>query len=792
MSAQDHASPHGPSPDVATFLGSQPGGEQLNRPPQAPGMRHPGRPGHLLAGVVCATTGLGLCAEGIAMAVAPLHRVAGQVLFFAGLVVPFTVYLAVLMVPRLGALREITVAVLGLYPAVVYRMSSPLVQAGYDEHQHEQSLMNLLHGSGLFSPNPLLKVSPFYPGLEILTGVGIRLTGLPIVIAASLIVLLCRLLLVLIIYQAALLVSPSRRGASLVVAFYAVSPEFYSFNSGFAYQTLALTLGLGGIFLLRRAQIADRAASRRLFRAALLALLATVITHHVTSWIVLAFLVAWAAMSPKDERKLLTRAAMVMGAAVAVWTGALATSLAVYIAPIFSGVVQSVQAFVAGTSGHQIFGASAGTPPIADWERVVLVVYTLVPTVAALACAWVMFSQAFRFGGRLLVLLGFLDLAFPITAAAHISPSVGELGNRASTFLFLPLALSCSLIIERHPRVTRRRAKWNRPIRPAAVIALICGTAVIYLGGVLLGSNPDWIRLPGPYLVSADSRSQDPETLAAVDWAATHLPPGSTVTADRVPAVLLGSKARLWPVTEPQQGLEPSQLYFSDSWGAQQTAIVTGLHIDYLYVDTRLADSLPMLGYYISEGETPKPARITAADVAKFAHVPGLKAVYHHGPVTIYDTAGLGVTPERYGFTGDRAMGFGAWDALAGAAVALILLIAGRLSRVKSAARDLGVLGTTLAVMAGIIAVGALLFALRLMPGPAFTLGAVAASVVFLAVRRWMADLRLVPRLPVPHRLDPLVLLGVVAGAAGLAVAIHAAWVTDVADVNAILRAVSR
>ena len=233
---------------------------------------------------------------------------------------------------------------------------------------------------------------------------------------------------------------------------------------------------------------------------------------------------------------------MVMGAAVAVWTGALATSLAVYIAPIFSGVVQSVQAFVAGTSGHQIFGASAGTPPIADWERVVLVVYTLVPTVAALACAWVILSQAFRFGGRLLVLLGFLDLAFPITAAAHISPSVGELGNRASTFLFLPLALSCSLIIERHPRVTRRRAKWNRPIRPAAVIALICGTAVIYLGGVLLGSNPDWIRLPGPYLVSADSRSQDPETLAAVDWAATHLPPGSTVTADRVQPSCSGAR----------------------------------------------------------------------------------------------------------------------------------------------------------------------------------------------------------------------------------------------------------
>ena len=159
--------------------------------------------------------------------------------------------------------------------------------------------MNLLLGSRLFAPNPGLPVSPYYPGLEIFTGVVIRLTGLPAVLAISLVILLCRLLLVLIIYQAALLVSPSRRGASLVVAFYAVSSHFYSFDSGFAYETLALTLGLGGIFLLRRAQLADYTAARqppdprrrpprwtperrRLFVAASLVLVATVVTHHAT------------------------------------------------------------------------------------------------------------------------------------------------------------------------------------------------------------------------------------------------------------------------------------------------------------------------------------------------------------------------------------------------------------------------------------------------------------------------------------------------------------------------------
>jgi len=189
---------------------------------------------------------------------------------------------------------------------------------------------------------------------------------------------------------------------------------------------------------------------------------------------------------------------------------------------------------------------------------------------------------------------------------------------------------------------------------------------------------------------------------------------------------------------------------------------------------------------------------MAVADVAKFAHVPGLKAVYHHGPVTIYDTAGLGVVPERYGFRDSHTMGLGPLDAVVGVVVVLLIwLFRRQLTWVKSAVRDIGVLGTTLAVMAFTIFIGGALFALRLMPGPAFTLGAAATSVVILTVRRRMDGLRLAPRLPFLHRLnprvllEPLVLLGVVAGAAGLAIAVYAAWITDVADVSAILRAVT-
>jgi hypothetical protein len=498
-------------------------------------------------------------------------------------------------------------------------------------------------------------------------------------------------------------------------------------------------------------------------------------------------------MTRKGERKILARAAIVMGSAVAIWTAALAPRLVAYFVPIFGTSLESAHSFLKGTSAHHIFGASAGTPAIADWERVVLVVYTLACVLAALACALIMFSRAFHNRDRMLGLLGALNLAFPITDIAHFDPSVGELGNRASTFLFFPLALSCSLVVQRHPRVARRQVPGDKPIRRAALIALIAGTAVIYLGGSLLGSNPDWGRLPGPYLVSADDRTQDSETMAAVDWAAAHLPTGSTLVADRVPSDLLMSLARLWPVNGPNHGVDPAPLYFSDTWGPEQTKIVKRLHVKYLYVDKRLADSLPYLGFYLYDGESKQPTRLTVADVTKFAHVPGLEPVYHHGPVTIYDTSGLGVASKRNGFTGYHPMGLGPWDAISGAAVAsLILLLRRRLTWFRSFARDVGVLGIALTIIATAIFIGGVLFYLRLMPGPAFTVGAVAISVAFLVAERRKNGLRLVPRLSFPHRLDPFVLLGIVLGAVGMVIAVHAAWITDVVDVNAILRAVSK
>jgi hypothetical protein len=150
------------------------------------------------------------------------------------------------------------------------------------------------------------------------------------------------------------------------------------------------------------------------------------------------------------------------------------------------------------------------------------------------------------------------------------------------------------------------------------------------------------------------------------------------------------------------------------------------------------------------------------------------------------------VTSEREGFVGERSMGLGRFgDAILGAVMAgLVLALRRRLGWLRSAAQSIGPLGVGLSAMATITLAGGVLFGLRLVPGPAFTVGVLLTSLVIFVVERKRVHKSLVRWMPFPSRLDPLVVLGILVGAAGLAVAIHAAWLVDVTAVNNILRAV--
>jgi hypothetical protein len=749
-------------------------------------------------GMVAMAAALGLLLDSLAVAKAPTDYAVAALLFWPAAVLPNVAFAAVLLSRRLSlALRHFTIALVGIYSAVLYKMSSPFIPGGFDEHLHERTLSDLLHGSGLFAPNPLLNVSPNYPGMELFTGIVARLTGSPSMLAATLVVLLCRYLLVLAIYECARTVNASPRFASLVVLLYATSPQFFFFNSQFAYQTMAVPLGLCGLLLVRRAQLSHGPAARRLVGAGILILTATVVTHHITSWFVFAFLVAWAVLTPRERRRQVTIACIGMGTALAIWTGAIFGKMWNYMVPVLQQSVDQALGLLTGSSSsssHSPLGGTTAGIATPEWQKAILVLYALAYTSAAVVFGFILIRRSLQGRGRVLGLVGLCTFVYPASLAAHFVSSAASIGDRASTFLFLPLALAVSLVIVKDPRVaapqrTRRDAE-RQPVKPRLYGAFALTIGLAYLGGILLGAGPSWALLPGSFMVVADSRSQDSQTLAAVKWADTHLAPGSHVVADRVPADLLSGEARLWPLLGPQNGADWASIYFAAQWSSYQTTMVRQAGISYIYVDERLADSLPNEGYYIYQGETQNPTRLTKQDLSKFASVPGLKAVYRSGPISIYSTVGLDVPLQTSGYTSNRKMGFGPiGDAIFGIVVVLLLYaLRRRLRWAVDAIRDSGPIGGIAAITSVVIFLGFILFGLNITPGPGFTVAAVLTAAILFIISRSRHGATRVATGRWQARVDPLFIVAVLVAVVAIAISLRAAWVLDVADVNNILR----
>ena len=733
--------------------------------------------------------------DGVATSISTTQFSLALMLFWPAAVIPNVVFAGVLLSGGLSkALRHFTIAMVGIYSAVLYHMSAPIVLGGFDEHLHERTLSDLLLGSGLFAPNPMLNVSPNYPGMEIVTGLIIRLTGVSTMVGIFLAILIFRYMLVMVIYQSALTINRSQRFASLVVLLYATSPQFFFFNSQFAYQSMALPLGLGGLLLVRRAQLSQGAYARLFTVLAVVALTATVMTHHITGWFVFAFLVVWTLATPRSQRSALVWASLGMGIFLAVWTAAVASKMDAYLGPLLSTTWQQVTGLVGQQhDSRQLFNNQAGFV-LPEWQRVLLLAYAGAYSVSAVLCGFILFRRAR--GRRMMAVIGLLTIAYPATLVAHLLPSAASVGDRSSTFLFLPLALSVSLIVIRDPRVVPERPLRRRRLidlsksRTYRLFAVFIGLA--YLGGILLGTGPDWDLLPGPYMVVADSRSQDPEMIAAVRWTASHLPPGSRMIADRSSADVLAAEARMWILLGPEPGDYFASVYFSPTWSSYQTADVRQLHISYIYVDHRLADGPPQESYYIYYGETPAPQRLTTEELSKFSSVPGLKDVYHHGPIDIYSTAGLGVTPQPTGFSGYRRMGLGTLgDAILGAViVSLIYAARRRLRWGLSALREAGSVSCIVAGTATAAFLGLVLFGLHATPGPGFAIGAGLTTALWYVISRGRTKTWLLPHGFQFPRISGLAVLGILIFCVGLAIDYRTAWQTDVGDVSTILQSI--
>jgi hypothetical protein len=661
-------------------VGAFPDAPSVLRDPPTPGsaitpVTLPEGRSHL--GVVLALAGTGLLMQGAADALDRTGHVSPALpLFLCGIALLFAVCAWRLTgAPASRGERVWVSVVLGLGLLASYVMRHPLLLDSFDELAHVGTLARLLDSHALFPTNTILPVSPYYPGLELATAATRWLTGLPLVLDQLIVLAAVRVVLVLVVFLVVERASHSSRAGGIGVLVYAASPEFYGFDAQYAYETLALAFAVAVVYLLFVSIDAPRPRMGRLFALALSCIGAAVVTHHVTGWLTVGFLVVWvtglyltahtrcrptpayaeppvasenqptvpASTVPGHELFSKRRTqARIVGIAAAVglvvggaWTVFVGPRLTQYVGPVFAQASADISEALGNGHGNRSLFKSAAGGASPDWEILLILAAAigwcliLVPSLFS-----VIFKRSVR-GGALRYLPAIIAATYPISLLANISSNSKLVSDRATTFIFFGVAVVVGAWLAR--RISRNRRKIER-------VTTIGVATVVFLGSLLFGVGPLPTLLPGPYRVGADELSLGSPSLAVAHWADSHLPAGSHVAADRDNGALLNAIGGVDPVTAEAGLVNPGLLFFDHQLSPFDVSLIRKADIRYIVVDDRLAQAPPLYGVYIADGEP--HTRLTLAELNKFNSYPFIKRIYDNGPIQVYDLTAL-LPPSR-------------------------------------------------------------------------------------------------------------------------------------------------
>ena len=511
---------------------------------------------------------------------------------------------------------------------------NPVFFANHDELLHTNTLRQIDETSHLFSLNPLLPVSGFYPGLEVVTDAIHRITGLSAFASSWIVLLAARVVITLAIIGVVRKLTGSGRAAAIASLIYVCNPQYLFFNSQYSYQTLALPLA---VFTVYAFAVRNREQRTGLLLP-LVGMAAVTVTHHLTAMLLVAAFLVWWLIELVTSRR--TGRCDERRGLLVVWLSGLAMSAAAalnpgspvgsYLAEIATSSSQGVTGLAEGQQAKQLFADSAGSGP-AGWEQVLLVSSV---AICGLSLLLVLRSVrgTWRSRNALGVVLVVLALLYPVIPAGHLTIATAEVGDRASGFVFIGLAAVLAAFLTRGPIQAGR----------AALLALT--VTVVFLGSVILGSGPTARQLPGPYLIEADARSIDADNLAAADWMAANLSLGNHVYADRDGGLLAAAIGGQFTVRHLSTGIDASRLLLDPAFTPNELALIRRGELNYLIVDTRLSRGLPHLDVYIENGEfngRTRTAPVPAAALTKYSAVGRVSLIYSNGSINIYDLRGL-------------------------------------------------------------------------------------------------------------------------------------------------------
>ena len=594
--------------------------------------------------LMCLIASIGVALVAFANTASAALETWGEAPFWAGLlVIAVPIGLCLFLEAPKRSERIALIVIMGVALYLCKVVHDPLRVTGYDEFLHWRSAEDIVSTGKLFAPNTLLGVSPYYPGLELVADALSQLSGMSIFDAGVISLLAVRVFFVLTLYLLFEVLTKDARIAALAAFIYMLNPKFLYFDSQFAYETLALPLGTMVVYLVARKGYAIRSKQMGLTVLSVIALLAVVATHHVSSGMLAAFLVVWSGVAlllgrRDGHRAPIVRMTLLTFGVIATWTLFVASAVLGYLQPPITGTIVEVLRLIRGDlEARTLFVSRSGDIGPA-WERLVGtaavgVVLLLIPL--GLFVVW----RRYR-SNALMLTLALVACAYPASLAARLTRVGADVSTRLPEFLFLGIGIIVALAVARvtlHGRYA--------PMRVGIAGVLI---AVLLTGGVIVGI-PGFVRLPGEYLVSADARSIDGESIGAASWTRTALGPGHRFVADRVNRALLSTYGQQELVITYVERVPVRRLYLSPEIGPREREIVTIADVRYLVVDRRLSTGLPTVGHYFDRGEERdvgiRTVPLSEALLAKFDRMTDVSRIFDGGNIQIYDIVRLRADP---------------------------------------------------------------------------------------------------------------------------------------------------
>ncbi len=556
-------------------------------------------------------------------------------LFWVGVLVLFAPIAARLALRRVSRAERIgLIVLLGVGMYVIKVLHSPDAFTFGDEFSHWRTANDILSTGHLFNANPLLIVSPYFPGLEIVTTALANVSGLSIYAAGILVIGAARLLIMLALFLIFEQVSGSPRVAGIAALFYSANPNFAFWSAQYSYESLSLPLASFILYAaVRRARTGEH--RRALDVVMLLGIAALVMTHHLTAYALFGLLALWSLVSfvvAKYRHSLYLPAptAMLFVTLLAAvgWLLLVAPVTFGYLGPVFAGALQDMLQLLTGQSGIKAFfrGDASQVSPL--WEKftafgsVALIAVLLMASLALLARRgrnWARYRS-----NALAYTLVLASLAYFPAQALRLTQRGSETSNRSGEFLFVAIGFVLALAIT-YLWLPRRTQPW----RFAVFTAL---ATLLFVGGVIIGMAR-WARLPGPYLVSGDTRAIQTESLTAAAWMRQQFGSGNNVITDRTNELLMGSYGEQTML----HGL--SWIFFNPQIGSAERAVLTRADVRFIVVDRRLTLMLPLAGYYYERGEPQSRQHeqpIARVLFDKFDYTPGVNRVFDSGYIIIY------------------------------------------------------------------------------------------------------------------------------------------------------------